>query len=102
MDQLGVLDAVPGALDGREPLEDVEHGAHRGVADGVDLAGDAGVGGPAGQLGELLTVQQRHPGRAARRWTGRVVGLVGRQQRCRPAAQGAVGEELQPAVAVPT
>ena len=100
VDELGVLHAMPGARHGRHRGQDVQHGAHGPVADGVDLAGDAGRSGASGQLRQLWSVAERHPGRAARRWTGRVVSLVGRQQGGRPAAQRTIGEELQPAVAI--
>ncbi len=100
--QLGVLEAVPGAAELRDPRQHVERGPHRAVADGMDLAGDACLGRPAGERSQLRGVEERHAPRATRRGAGRVIRLVGLQQRRRPAAQGAVREELEPAVVVAT
>ena len=103
VDELRMLHAVHGTGHRRQALDDVEHGPHGGIADGVDLAGDAGLGCAAGQLGQLLVACARACpwGRPA---VGRpaIVGLVGCEQGRGAAAQRAVAEELQPAIAVAT
>ena len=100
MHELGVLHAVPCAGHRGQPAStsSTVRTAPSPMA-WIWLAMPASAARRA-RAASCATVSQRHARRAARWRAGRVVRLVGLQQGGRAAAQGAIGEELQPAVAV--